>query len=302
MSSRQIAKAVLGSKSKKSTVNDYLKRLGLRDIPKVESITPDFSREYQKAKVLIADIEISPILSSVWSLWNNNVGLNQINADWYMLSYAAKWANSSNVFYEDKRDSWDTEDDSEILKGIWKLLDEADFVIGHNLRKFDVKKLNARFILNGLPKPSTYRVIDTLEIAKSTFAFTSNKLEYLTDKLCKKSKKSKHAKFSGFALWSECLKGNPEAWQEMEDYNIMDVVSNQELYEILAPWDNKLPNLDVYTEDETLSSEWEHIGYHYTNLGKYNKYRSSVTGQQRRGRVNLLSKEKRMSLLANIVS
>ena len=302
MSSRQIAKAVLGSKSKKSTVNDYIKRLGLREIPKVENKPADLSGEYKKAKILFFDLETRPILGYVFSLWNNNLGLNQVNEDWCLLSYCAKWADSGEVFYKDKRDSFKTEDDKALLEDLWKLLDEADFVVGHNIKRFDVKKLNARFILNGFTKPSSYRMIDTFEMAKESFGFTSNKLEYLTDKLCNNHKKSTHGKFSGFLLWKECLDGNPEAWQEMEDYNIMDVLSNQELYEILSPWSNKLPNLDVYTESSSLSSEWEHIGYHYTNLGKYNKYRSSVTGQQRRGRVNLLSKEKRMSLLANIVS
>ena len=302
MSSRAIAKAVLGSKSKKSTVNDYIKRLGLRNTASPKESPSNFSEEYKKAKILFFDLETRPLLGYVFSLWNNNLGLNQIGEDWCLLSYCAKWADSGEVFYKDKRDTFNTEDDKDLLLDLWKLLDEADFVVGHNIKKFDVKKLNARFILNGLSKPSTYRMIDTLELAKESFAFTSNKLEYLTDKLCNQHKKSTHGKFAGFLLWKECLEGNLEAWQEMEDYNIMDVLSNQELYEILAPWSNKHPNLDVYTSSEEVSSEWVHIGYHFTNLGKYNKYRNTITGQQRRGRVNLLSKEKRMSLLANIVS
>lgn len=301
-SSREIAQKVLGKSTRKSTVNDLLARLGLREKVVVENKPISFEEDYRKAKILFFDLETSPIKSAVWSLWNNNVGLNQIFNDWYLLSYCAVWADSNEPMYKDKRDSAHTEDDKELLKDLWKLLDEADFVVGHNIRKFDVKKLNARFILNGFTKPSTFRMIDTLEIAKESFAFTSNKLEYLTDKLCNQHKKSTHGKFAGFNLWSECLKGNQEAWQEMEEYNIMDVLSNRELYEVLAPWSNKLPNLDVYTESEDLSDEWVEDGCHYTNLGKYTRYRNTRTGQQRRGRVNLLSKEKRASLLANIVS
>lgn len=170
----------------------------------------------------------------------------------------------------------------------------------HNCKKFDTKKANARFILNGLPKPSVYRQIDTMEIAKRQFGFTSNRLEYMTDKLCTTYKKSKHKKFNGHELWSECLKGNLEAWQEMEDYNRLDVLSLEELYNILSSWDNTLPNFDVYVDEILDMSEWEEIGYHYTNLGKYKKYRNKTTGVQRRSRVNLLTKEKRNSLLANI--
>ena len=50
-------------------------------------------------------------------------------------------------------------------------------------------------------------------IAKECFGFTSNKLEYMTDKLCKKYKKLKHGKYAGFELWKECLHGNMDAWQ-----------------------------------------------------------------------------------------
>lgn len=92
-----------------------------------------------------------------------------------------------------------------------------------------------------------------------------------------------------------------EAWQEMEQYNKFDVLSNQELYEIFMPWDCKLPNFDLYVDGVLDMSEWEEDGFHYSNLGKYQRYRNKRTGQQRRGRENLLSKEKRKSLLANIV-
>lgn len=51
----------------------------------------------------------------------------------------------------------------------------------------------------------------------------------------------------------------------------------------------------------TFSTEWEENGFYYSNIGKYKKYRNKITGVQRRSRVNLLSREKRMSLLSNIV-
>jgi hypothetical protein len=40
---------------------------------------------------------------------------------------------------------------------MWKLLDRADVVVGHNADKFDVRKGNARFIAHGLPPPPPYR-------------------------------------------------------------------------------------------------------------------------------------------------
>lgn len=109
------------------------------------------------------------------------------------------------------------------------MLDEAEIVITQNGKKFDQKKLNARFILNGFQPPSSYKHIDTLCIARKHFGFTSNKLSQLTDKLCKKYKKLSHNNFPGFELWQECIKGNIEAWNEMEKYNRQDVLSLEEL-------------------------------------------------------------------------
>lgn len=275
----------------KSTVSDYLRK----------QLTVEVKPKKSGPRVLIYDIETAPLLGYCWSLWDNNIGLNQIHSDWHVLSWAAKFLGEDDVYYQDQRNAVHVEDDKEILQGIWKLLDECDFVITQNGKKFDQKKLNARFVIHGMKPPSAYRHIDVLQIAKSQFGFTSNKLQYMTDTLCTKYKKSGHAKFSGFELWSECLKGNLEAFSEMEDYNILDILSLEELYLIISPWDAKLPNFDVYDEEPSKNEEWVKEGFVYSNLGKYDRYRNTVTGQQRRGSVNLLSKLKRDSLLRNIV-
>lgn len=276
----------------RSTVSDFLRK---------EFKTHKQVTEKSGPRILIYDIETAPLLGYCWSLWNNNIGLNQIHSDWHILSWAAKFLGEDDVYYQDQRHAENVEDDKEILKGIWKLLDECDFVITQNGKKFDQKRLNARFVIHGMKPPSAYRHIDVLQIAKSQFGFTSNKLQYMTDTLCTKYKKSGHAKFSGFELWSECLKGNLEAFCEMENYNILDILSLEELYLILSPWDAKLPNFDVYSDEPSSNEEWVKEGFVYSNLGKYDRYRNTVTGQQRRGSVNLLSKEKRNSLLRNIV-
>lgn len=256
--------------------------------------------EIAKPKVLVFDIETAPIAGYVWSLWNNNVGLNQIESDWYILSWCAKWLGEEEIFYQDQRKCKNIEDDRKLLKGIWELLDEADVVITQNGKSFDVKKLNARFVINGFEPPSSYQHIDTRLIAKKRFGFTSNKLEYMTDKLCT-LKKSKHAKFSGFELWKQCLAGNLEAFKEMEDYNRMDVLSLEELYYKLIPWDNSV-NFNSYHDSLTNvcscgSQEYKRAGFHVTNTGKYQRYKCKSCGKEYRDNENLLSKNKRKSLL-----
>lgn len=255
-----------------------------------------------RPKVLIFDVETAPIMSYVWRLWDQNVGLNQIEQDWHIMSWAAKWLDDdeTKVMYMDQRKAKNIEDDKKILKEIWKLLDEADIVITQNGKSFDQKKLNARFILNGFQPPSSYKHIDTKVIAKKHFGFTSNKLAYMTDKLCTKYKKLSHGKFPGFDLWSECMKGNIDAWKEMEEYNRYDVLSLEELYLKLIPWDNSI-NFNLYHEEDKHvckcgSEEFNKNGFYYTSSGKFQKYKCKACGHETRDKVNLFSKEKRKSL------
>lgn len=292
-SSRKIAE-ILGKG--KTTVNDAIAKLQGKTLLK-----PQIEADKKGPRILLYDIETAPIRAAMWSMWQQGFGLNQIEDDWFIMSFAAKWLGEDEVFYYDQSEAEDMEDDSFILSKLWSLLNEADITIGQNIKKFDTRKVNARFILNGFPKPSTYRQIDTLSIAKEQFAFTSNKLEYMTDKLCPDIKKSKHEKYPGYSLWEACLKGDKEAWACMKEYNTTDVLSLESLYNILSSWDNKLPNFDVYVDEVLDMSVWEEDGFHYSNTGKFKRYRNKITGVQRRSRVNLLSKEKRQSLLGNIV-
>lgn len=253
-------------------------------------------------KVLLFDIETAPMLGYVWSLWENNVSLDQLHSDWHVLSWSAKWLGDkpSQIMYQDQRNAKVVSDDRNILKGIWKLLDEADIVITQNGKAFDHKKLNARFVYHGFQPPSTYRHIDTMLIAKKHFAFTSNKLAYMSDKLCTKYKKLKPSKFPGFSMWLECLAGNKAAWREMEKYNKYDVLALEELYTKLIPWDSSI-NFNAYSDDVVTSCKCGSIdiiknGYSYTNLGKFNRYKCKSCGAETRSRENLLSKDKKKAL------
>lgn len=258
--------------------------------------------------ILIVDVETAPILGWVWSLWENTLGLNQIKADWHLLSWSAKWYTDAagktwgphnKVMYQDQRNIKDIEDDSKLLKGIWKLLNEADICLSQNGVAFDFKKLNTRFILSGMNPPSPHKDIDTLKIAKKHFAFTSNKLEFLTSKLCQKFKKDHHKKYPGFELWKGCMAGDLNAWKSMEKYNKHDIFSLEELYHKLAPWDSSV-DFSLYHGSEKLrcncgSRKLERRGFSYTPAGKYQRYQCQSCFKWTRSKLNLLSKDERAS-------
>lgn len=244
-----------------------------------------------KPKILLLDIETSPIVSYTWGLFDQNVGLNQIKKDWHLLSFAAKWLDVKTVIYSDQRNVKNIENDRHLLNALWVLLDQADIVLTQNGKKFDIKKINARFVMNGMKPPSSYKQVDTLVLAKKYFGFTSNKLEYMTSKLCVKYKKLSHKKFPGFELWSECLKGNKEAWNEMKKYNIHDVLALEELSQKLIPWDNSI-NTALYSSENNRcscgSNRFVKNGFCYTSVGKYQRYSCSKCGAESRDRKNLL--------------
>jgi hypothetical protein len=258
-------------------------------------------KKVNSPKICFLDIETAPMLGYIWDLFDQTVGLNQIYKDWHLLSFAYKWADDKKVHYHDQSKCKNIEDDKELLKKLWKVMDDAQIIVGQNVKRFDIRKINARFLANGLPPPSSFRVIDTLSIAKKNFALTSNKLEYMTKKFNKKHKKLDHKKFNGFSLWSECLKGNPEAWKEMKKYNIADITSLEELYYTLAPWDASI-NFSVYdesSEDRICScGSKEHVknGFRFTNTGRFQRFKCLNCGKESQGKINLLSKEKKASL------
>lgn len=186
-------------------------------------------------KCLVLDIETSLMEVYVFDIKDQYITPSQIKKDWDVMAWSAKWLDTpaKDIIYYDRRKD---KGDRRILTILWKLLDEADILITQNGKDFDSRKLNARFMLLGMKPPSPYRHLDTYLIARASGKFTSNKLEYLTEHLNVKYKKLSHSKYPGKSLWIECENGNMDAWEEMKKYNIHDVLSTEELYNILKAW------------------------------------------------------------------
>jgi DNA polymerase elongation subunit (family B) len=184
-------------------------------------------------RVLFLDIETKPAKAFVWQQFENDVPLEMLIEDGAILSFCAKWAGEpeSKVIYMDQRGKEkNLMNDKKLMQALWKLLDEADIVVAHNGNRFDIPKINARFIAHGLGAPSVYKKIDTLTLARSNFSFFSNKLQHLSGMFAKKHKKDSHKDFPGFALWDQCMKGNKKAWESMKKYNIIDVLALEEVF------------------------------------------------------------------------
>ena len=249
-------------------------------------------------KILLVDVELSPTVAHVWSLWKQNVGLNQIQADWRIMSAAWKFLGDAEIGYIETR----SEDDYLLCKSLHTLLDEADFVVAHNLKKFDLPKINSRLIYHGFDPYSPVKMVDTLEIAKKKFGFSSNKLEYLAEYLGV-TPKLKHQRFAGHKLWSECLKGNTEAWEEMREYNIGDIETLEGVYIKLRPWAGFLhPSVAPY-EDKVSdrdvcpkcgSHHIQYRGWATTNQNRFAKFKCNSCGSWSRSTKRIKGEERQV--------
>lgn len=262
-------------------------------------ITYNPKSESEHPKILLYDIETAPLSAYLFGIWQQNVNLDFLNADWFMLSWAAKWLDEEEIFSDVVTpDEATSENDKRICVSLWDMIDEADIVIGHNVDKFDVKKMNTRFLFHGLQKPSLYETIDTLKVLKKNFAITSNRLDYFNKWMGMEGKLHTDAK-----LWARCLKGEQEALDLMLEYNENDVIILERDYIKLRGWIDNHPNTNVYNNIEECqcancgseSITWG--GYKHTKVGKYKSYRCNHCGHVGHSRFNVLTTEKRKTIL-----
>lgn len=228
-----------------------------------------------KTKILLFDIETAPNLAWVWGKYEQDVIAFERN--WYMLTFAAKWLDDPKVIGYKLEDfplyKKDKQNDRELVKRLWDLMNEADIIIAHNGDAFDVKKANVRFIEHGLTPPAPYKTIDTKKVAKKYFKWDSNKLDDLGQYLGLGRKLDT----GGFELWQGCMNGDKKAWAKMLKYNKQDVVLLEKVYIKMRPWMNNHPNINSLEDrnnacDGCGSSYLQKRGFHISKKGKIQRY------------------------------
>lgn len=199
------------------------------------------------AKILHFDIESSPNIGYTWGRYEQNV--LAFTQESYMLCYAYAW-NDGPVRVVSLPDFLNYEphspNDSRLVQSLWELFNEADIIVAHNAKQFDIKYANGRFLANNLTPPSGYQVIDTLLIARANFKLNSNKL----DDLGKTLRLGRKIETGGFDLWLGCMRGDVKSWKKMCKYNKQDVVLLREVYYRLRSWMKNHPNLNMINEVE----------------------------------------------------
>ena len=263
-------------------------------------------------RVLLVDIETIYMLVSVWGLYKQRIPIQNIEKEWSIVGWAAKWMYEPEIMSDIcTAEEVTNRDDKRILDGLWHLLEDCDVAIAHNLKRFDRRKINARLLINGFMPPMSYQTIDTLVESRKNFAFSSHKQDYLT-KLLKLPEKLS----TNYALWKRCandfgkftLKDQKKALREMQRYNIGDIRGLEEVYTALLPWMPSTPNMGLFLNaTEPIcpkpgcgSRDLDWRGYYYTQVGRYRAFRCNDCGGIGRARTSTTPKDVRKHLTISV--
>ena len=301
-STRHIARTLFSNENYRNRLNDFFKRDDISDEiyhkaceielnKQIESGVsgnnytnwkakekPKLGDVEKKPKVLYYDIETSLAKSYHFNYWKTNIGVKQMIEPSHMLSHAWCWGEDGEVFSSilTAKEALDKDDERIVLEA-WSLFDQADIIVAHNGKRFDVNKCNGYFLKYGLPKPSPFKVIDTLEIAKKNFNLPFKSLEYLAKFLDVELKLDA----GGIETWIGCERGDQEALDTMVEYNRGDIITLREIHKRLKGWDNNGVNIALYNDNH--DAVCTHCGsddvsvlsdkFAYTPNRKYQVYR-----------------------------
>lgn len=154
---------------------------------------------------------------------------------------------------------------------------QADRVIGHNAKRFDISVLRSRLIKHRLSDFVPLLVDDTYQQTKG-IGFASHKLDYLTGYLGLEQKRD-----HPYELWLDVVMKVPGALDEMMTYCKGDVEINRQLYNRLQPYIQSSLNMAGWSGQEVC----RHCGseklivrkYKYTGVGRYPIYQCGECGK-----------------------
>lgn len=270
----------------KSSVSDYLRayyKMRSIDVPPTKQMVPE------NVRILLFDLETAPTTAYVWGRFDQTVAQKQVINEGYILTYSAKWLGEDTILSNRITVAGD---DSSLVKELAELMNQADVVVAHNALKFDVPLLKTRMVQLGLEPLLPSKIVDTLRIAKAEFRFPSNSLDNIAAYLGLPRKQS----HSGFELWTRCMAMEEDAFTEMLEYNIQDVVVLEELYLKLRAWSKTHPNMSLHSVDKKVrcvccgSTDLEQVDKLFmTGTSAYNVLVCNDCGKTNRTRKNVLN-------------
>lgn len=206
----------------------------------------------KKPKILLWDLEVlrdnTAITADVWfsmSNWPGRTLKGDINT---ICSFGYKYLGDDKSECINAWDfpGWDysVNDDGEVVAAGYELLKDADGIVTHNGKSFDLKLFNTRLMIHGFPPLPKIPHVDTKLVAKRHFSFYSNSLNHLAKRLGVETKMG-----TGSELWDRVLDREESAMQHMSDYCAQDVQVLEQVFLKLRPYMTNIPNYNLFVEN-----------------------------------------------------
>lgn len=195
-------------------------------------------------KVLLLDIETSTVRAEVFGTGEQVVRHEQITDDYYITSWAGKYLFKKEIFGATVTPKEARErNDKRILKPLHSAMQNADFIITYNGDKFDIKKINWRFLIHNYSPIHRYNSIDLYKKLKQMFSPSSLAMDFVLKEL---GYNGKH--HSDGDQWRKASAGDPQALKDRYEYNLNDVWMMEDLYPRVRGWFKTHPNFAAFLE------------------------------------------------------
>lgn len=241
-----------------------------------------------KPKILIWDLETG--------------GINGFKADLARVyNFGYKWLGEPRVtvLTVDQYRGWFSKgqgvSDLGILKAALPIMEQADLMVAHFGDKFDRRFFNGRCIINDLPPPPTItKQRDTWRIAKTAFAFSSNRLGSLAMTLGLPEQKHQKTRDEWPGWWIRAAAGDHTAIRDMAKYCAQDVRTLEQVYLKIRSYDNPHPNMHPDREVcFACGGPVQYRGFMMTGKYRYRRYQCQQCGKWGRDskRVSLVEEQ-----------
>lgn len=195
--------------------------------------------------------------------------------------------------------SWDYTDDinndSALCHIAYEILKDADGIVTHNGKSFDVKILNTRLAKWGLPPLPKIPHADTKIIAKRGLSLYSNSLNEVAKFFGVEQKMEN----GGWNLWVRVFHGDEQAKKIMVEYCKQDVKVLEQIFLKLRPFakSTEVPNYNLFDDNienqcsTCGSTAVEKHGTRVTTSRKIQRYRCRDCGSTHSATAKILKSE-----------
>lgn len=231
----------------------------------------------REVKTLIVDIERVPgrFTADFWDM--NSFKNRRINPDdvesWpTTICFAARWYETGKRAFHAV---WEEGGADAMFEAAFDLYDQADLSITYNGIGFDEKHLASGWTERNMGRPSPWRSIDLLKVARQSQGWESKTLDSVCKRLGVPTKNDKYDVETARAA----VAGDVKAQRKLKRYNTNDVDILVPVYERLLAYVKGHPHVaPVRAEDATMcprcgSTNVERTGTYSPGVYHYNAYR-----------------------------